>query len=200
MGRMEAVASRTGAGWSSGSCNTEQFTSERSLKTCPPFRASRTQTPVSEQIFVIGFSSQSIASCCFQPAHAWPATLRAATPPVHSHRPAMPRQAVAKPVRSRACGCFRCRTGKRRRHRPLPRARGLSGRGTRGQTRTGLSPSGMRSKRAAGMASSPPHNMGVIRHVAVNLLKRESTKISVRKKRIRAALNDGFRDKVLMGQ
>ena len=45
-----------------------------------------------------------------------------------------------------------------------------------------------------------PHNMGVIRHVAVNLLKRESTKISVRKKRIQAALNDGFRDKVLMGQ
>ena len=45
-----------------------------------------------------------------------------------------------------------------------------------------------------------PHNMGVIRHVAVNLLKRESTKISVRKKRIRAALNDGFRDKVLMEQ
>ena len=44
-----------------------------------------------------------------------------------------------------------------------------------------------------------PHNMGVIRHVAVNLLKREPTKISVRKKRIRAALNDGFRDKVLMG-
>ena len=42
--------------------------------------------------------------------------------------------------------------------------------------------------------------MGVIRHVAVNLLKRESTKISVRKKRIRVALNDGFRDKVLMGQ
>ncbi len=34
-----------------------------------------------------------------------------------------------------------------------------------------------------------PHNMGVIRHVAVNLLKREPTKISVRKKRIRAALN-----------
>ena len=45
-----------------------------------------------------------------------------------------------------------------------------------------------------------PHNLGVIRHVAVNLLKRESTKISVRKKRIRVALNDGFRDKVLMGQ
>ena len=45
-----------------------------------------------------------------------------------------------------------------------------------------------------------PHNMGVIRHVALNLLKREPTKISVRKKRMRAALNDGFRDKVLMGQ
>ena len=45
-----------------------------------------------------------------------------------------------------------------------------------------------------------PHNLGVIRHVAVNLLKRESTKISVRKKRIRAALNDGFRDNILMGQ
>ena len=45
-----------------------------------------------------------------------------------------------------------------------------------------------------------PHNMGVIRHVALNLLKREPTKISVRKKRIRAALNDGFRDNVLMGQ
>ena len=45
-----------------------------------------------------------------------------------------------------------------------------------------------------------PHNMGVIRHVALNLLKRESTKISMRKKRIRAALNDGFRDKILMEQ
>ena len=45
-----------------------------------------------------------------------------------------------------------------------------------------------------------PHNMGVIRHVAVNLLKREPTKISVRKKRIRAALNDRFRDNILMGQ
>ena len=45
-----------------------------------------------------------------------------------------------------------------------------------------------------------PHKMGVIRHVALNLLKREPTKISIRKKRIRAALNDGFRDNVLMGQ
>ena len=45
-----------------------------------------------------------------------------------------------------------------------------------------------------------PHNFGVIRHVAMNLLKRESSKISIRKKRIRAALNDSYRDKVLMGQ
>lgn len=45
-----------------------------------------------------------------------------------------------------------------------------------------------------------PHNLGVIRHVAVNLLKREATKVSMRKKRIRAALNDDFRDNVLMGQ
>ena len=44
-----------------------------------------------------------------------------------------------------------------------------------------------------------PHNMGVIRHVAMNLLKRETSKISIRKKRIRAALNDDFRDKILMG-
>ena len=42
--------------------------------------------------------------------------------------------------------------------------------------------------------------LGVIRHVAMNLLKREPTEISVGKKRIRAALNDGFRDNVLMGQ
>ena len=45
-----------------------------------------------------------------------------------------------------------------------------------------------------------PHNIGVIRHVAMNLLKREKTKISYRKKRIRAALNDAFRHNLLMGQ
>ena len=45
-----------------------------------------------------------------------------------------------------------------------------------------------------------PHNIGVIRHVAMNLLKREKTKISYRRKRIRAALNDTFRDKLLIGQ
>ena len=44
------------------------------------------------------------------------------------------------------------------------------------------------------------HNIGVIRHVAMNLLKREKTKISYRKKRIRAALNDDFRDKLLIGR
>lgn len=43
-----------------------------------------------------------------------------------------------------------------------------------------------------------PHNLGVIRHVAVNLLKREPSKLSVRKKRIRAALNDRFQDNLLM--
>ena len=44
------------------------------------------------------------------------------------------------------------------------------------------------------------HNIGVIRHVAMNLLKREKTKISYRKKRIRAALSDDFRDNLLTGQ
>ena len=45
-----------------------------------------------------------------------------------------------------------------------------------------------------------PHDLGVIRDVAMNLLKREPTEISVRKKCIRAALNDSFHDNVLMGQ
>ena len=40
------------------------------------------------------------------------------------------------------------------------------------------------------------HNMGVIRHVVLNLLKCESTKISVRKKRIRAVLNYTFREDI----
>ena len=44
------------------------------------------------------------------------------------------------------------------------------------------------------------HNIGVIRHVAMNLLKREKTKISYRKKRIRAALNDDFLDKLLIAR
>ena len=45
-----------------------------------------------------------------------------------------------------------------------------------------------------------PHNIGVIRHVAMNLLKSEDTEISIRKKRIRAGFNDDYRSKVLMGQ
>ena len=45
-----------------------------------------------------------------------------------------------------------------------------------------------------------PHNIGVIRHMAMNLLKREKTKISYRRKRIRAALNDDFRGNLLTGQ
>ena len=45
-----------------------------------------------------------------------------------------------------------------------------------------------------------PHNFGVIRHVAMNLLKSEDSKISIRKKRIRAGFNDDYRSKVLMGQ
>ena len=45
-----------------------------------------------------------------------------------------------------------------------------------------------------------PHPLGVVRHVAVNRLKREPAKVSVGKKRTRAALNDSFRDKGLMGQ
>ena len=44
------------------------------------------------------------------------------------------------------------------------------------------------------------HNIGVIRHVAMNLLKREKTKISYRRKRIRAAFDDHFRDNLLTGQ
>ena len=36
--------------------------------------------------------------------------------------------------------------------------------------------------------------------MAMNLLKREPTEVSVRKERIRAALNDSSRYNVLMGQ
>jgi len=43
-----------------------------------------------------------------------------------------------------------------------------------------------------------PHNVGVIRHLALNLLQREPSRLNVRKKRLRAALNDHYRDKVLM--
>ena len=40
-------------------------------------------------------------------------------------------------------------------------------------------------------------NFAALRSLAVSLLKREPTKISIRKKRIRAALNDNFRLQVL---
>ena len=45
-----------------------------------------------------------------------------------------------------------------------------------------------------------PHNFGVIRHVAMNLLKSVDTRTSVRRKRIRAGFNDDYRSKILMGQ
>lgn len=44
------------------------------------------------------------------------------------------------------------------------------------------------------------HNFGVIRHLALNLLKIENSKLSMKKKRLRAALNDEFRTKVLCEQ
>ena len=43
-----------------------------------------------------------------------------------------------------------------------------------------------------------PHDIGLIRHVAMNLLNREKTEFSYGKKRIRAALNDVFRHKLLI--
>ena len=41
------------------------------------------------------------------------------------------------------------------------------------------------------------HNMGVIRHMSLNLLNHEKSKRSIAGKRLRAAFNDNFRDKVL---
>lgn len=41
------------------------------------------------------------------------------------------------------------------------------------------------------------HNMGIIRHMAINLLKKEKTKRSIKGKRLRSALDDAFRTKVL---
>jgi predicted transposase YbfD/YdcC len=43
------------------------------------------------------------------------------------------------------------------------------------------------------------HDFGVIRHLALNLLKMEKSKLSIKKKRLRAALNDQFRANVLCG-
>ena len=44
------------------------------------------------------------------------------------------------------------------------------------------------------------HNFGVIRHMALNLLKSENTKRSIKGKRLRSALDDKFRAKVLCGE
>jgi predicted transposase YbfD/YdcC len=41
------------------------------------------------------------------------------------------------------------------------------------------------------------HNFSTLRQMALSVLKREPTKISIRKKRIRAGYNDRFRDQVL---
>ena len=41
-------------------------------------------------------------------------------------------------------------------------------------------------------------NFAVLRHVALNLLKREPTPISMRRKRIRAGYSDAFREQVIM--
>jgi predicted transposase YbfD/YdcC len=42
-----------------------------------------------------------------------------------------------------------------------------------------------------------PHNMGVVRHIALNLLRQESSKGSMKTKRFRAALDDTYLAKVL---
>lgn len=42
-----------------------------------------------------------------------------------------------------------------------------------------------------------PQNMGVVRHIALNLLRQEPSKGSVKTKRFRAALNDDYLKQVL---
>lgn len=42
-----------------------------------------------------------------------------------------------------------------------------------------------------------PQNMGVVRHIALNLLRQEPSKGSVKTKRFRAALNDAYLERVL---
>ena len=42
-----------------------------------------------------------------------------------------------------------------------------------------------------------PHNLAVLRHIALNLVRTETSKGSLRKKLRRAASNDGFLAKVL---
>jgi len=45
-----------------------------------------------------------------------------------------------------------------------------------------------------------PANMTAIRHLCLNLLRQEPSKLSIKKKRLKAAWNDRFRYKVLFGQ
>ena len=60
---------------------------------------------------------------------------------------------------------------------------------------------GFESQKRTGLAKvNAPYSMRMIRHLALNLLKCESTKITVRKKRILAASDDGFRDNTLIEQ
>ncbi len=49
-------------------------------------------------------------------------------------------------------------------------------------------------------SGSAPEIMSSIRQLALNLLKRESSTLSVKKKRYKATLSDQFRDKVLFGR
>jgi hypothetical protein len=42
-----------------------------------------------------------------------------------------------------------------------------------------------------------PQHMGVVRHIALNLLRQESSKGSVKTRSLRAALNDAYRERVL---
>jgi predicted transposase YbfD/YdcC len=45
-----------------------------------------------------------------------------------------------------------------------------------------------------------PAIMSTLRHICLNLLQKESSKMSINKKRLKAAWNDGFRYKLLFGQ
>lgn len=42
-----------------------------------------------------------------------------------------------------------------------------------------------------------PENFNIVRQLAINLLKKEPSKMSIKKKRFKAALNDNFRESVI---
>jgi predicted transposase YbfD/YdcC len=42
-----------------------------------------------------------------------------------------------------------------------------------------------------------PENFNIFRQIAINLLKKEPSKMSIKKKRVEAALNDSFRESIL---